>query len=145
MARLRVDSCGACRLNSCDHLFPATSPYLPIITSTFARTAARQLAGATSSASAPKLCTHGMIDLPLRARPEPIYQDSVGTALLALARVKRALLDLPRDLGVEHDLDVLLLIADEDPERLRDVLIDVNARWRELLIRDLEISHAVHC
>ena len=36
------------------------------------------------------------------------------------------------------------LIAHEDPERLRDVRVDVDARRRELLGRDLELAHAVH-
>src|SRR4051812_47891300 len=49
-------------------------------------------------------------DLPLRARADPVAQGAIGPELLELARVERPLLEHPRDLGVEQDLDVLLAI-----------------------------------
>lgn len=51
--------------------------------------------------------------------------------------------DAPGDLGVEVDLDVLLLLAHEDSERLCDVACDIKPGGREHLFALFEVADAM--
>src|SRR5690606_30298977 len=82
-------------------------------------------------------------DLPLGARPELVAQASVVEPLLDLGGMVDALLDAPGDVPVEEDLDVLLLVADEDAERLPSVGVDVDPGRRKGVPGDLELLHAL--